>query len=113
MPGGGQEGLVAPPPTPPANPVPIVGTPAANPEQLATLESTAAGSPTLGPARVDAAAMHEHASVIFERRVDQAGVRATRDHRSFFLPHHAPIRLMAARSALQHAWRELAISQSD
>jgi len=69
MPGGGQVGLSAPPPAPPADPEPIVVT--VSDGGGARIEATAAGAPARA-ATVDISELLGHASVRFERTVDAA-----------------------------------------
>jgi hypothetical protein len=101
MPGGGQIGLVAPPPPPPPDPEPIVAIVAvvaepeipsiaavvAEPEipsivavvaepEIPSIEATTAEAPRLVTADVDIDDMGNHAAVRFERSVDAAADRS-------------------------------------
>jgi hypothetical protein len=69
MPGGGQVGLSAPPPAPPADPEPIVVT--VSDGGGARIEATAAGAPARATT-VHIGELRGHASVRFERATDAA-----------------------------------------
>ena len=100
MPGGGQAGLAAPPPPPPPDPEPIIVT-VSTAAGGASIEATAAGTPSRVAAVVDIDEMADHAVVRFERARDVAALHSRRH-----APHvstRAALRMIVMRLLIERA----------